>query len=62
MNVENGVPVACECPADTYRDGACKHRVAVAIREPVLAAATADGSRDRVATDEGEMTVQPRDL
>ncbi|MFC7010001.1 SWIM zinc finger family protein [Halalkalicoccus salilacus] len=40
VNVENSVPVACECPADMYHDGACKHRVAVAIREPVLEAAT----------------------
>ncbi|WP_332101220.1 SWIM zinc finger family protein [Halalkalicoccus salilacus] len=40
VNVAGGVPVACECPADMYHDGACKHRVAVAIREPVLEAAS----------------------
>ena len=40
VNIENGVPVACECPADIYHEGACKHRVAVAIREPVLEAAS----------------------
>lgn len=33
VTVENGVPVACECPADTYHAGPCKHRVAVAIRK-----------------------------
>ncbi|WP_232833779.1 SWIM zinc finger family protein [Saliphagus sp. LR7] len=57
VNIENGVPVACECPSDTYQDGACKHRVAVAIREPVLEAATADDSQDRVATDGGGLVV-----
>ena len=40
VNVEDGIPVVCECPADTYHEGACKHRVAVAIREPVLEAAS----------------------
>ncbi|WP_336365022.1 SWIM zinc finger family protein [Halalkalicoccus salilacus] len=40
VNIESGVPVVCECPADTYHEGACKHRVAIAIREPVLAAAS----------------------
>ena len=40
VNVVNGVPVVCECPADRYHDGACKHRVAVAIRLPVLTAAS----------------------
>ena len=69
VNVENGVPVACECPADTYQDGACKHRVAVAIREPVLEAAreyenkherpeppraVADGGEVLEATEDGD--------
>jgi SWIM zinc finger len=55
VNVEDGLPVACECPSDTYHDGACKHRVAVAIREPVLEAAS-DYERteeSEVATDGG---------
>jgi hypothetical protein len=39
VTVENGFAVACECKADEYRDGACKHRVAVAIRDLVLEAA-----------------------
>ena len=55
VNVENGIPVACECPSDTYHDGACKHRVAVAIREPVLEAASDHESDEKreVATDGG---------
>jgi len=39
VNVVDGVPEVCECPADMHHDGACKHRVAVAIRLPVLNAA-----------------------
>lgn len=46
VKVETGVPVACECPADTYHASACKHRMAVAIRTPVLDAAT-DHERER---------------
>ena len=49
VTVTNGIPTRCECPADQANEGACKHRVAVAIRTPVLEAATharlaADGS------------------
>jgi uncharacterized Zn finger protein len=40
VTVVNGVPTSCTCPADEHFDGACKHRVAVAIRTPVLVAAT----------------------
>ncbi len=36
VTVRDGVPVACECPADDRYDGACKHRVGVAIRTPIL--------------------------
>ena len=39
VTVTGGIPVACECPADEHYEGACKHRVAVAIREPVIQAA-----------------------
>lgn len=39
VNVENGLPVACECPAFHYQDGLCKHCLACLIREPVLKAA-----------------------
>jgi hypothetical protein len=38
ITVEAGVPTACTCPADDRYDGACKHRVGVAIRTPVLQA------------------------
>lgn len=57
MNIEGGVPVTYECPDNTYRDGTCKHCVAVTIREPVLEEADADDSRDRVVTDGGEIVV-----
>jgi len=40
VHVEGGIPSDCTCPADTYQEGACKHRVAVAIREPVLEVAS----------------------
>jgi hypothetical protein len=36
VRVEKGVPVTCTCPADTRFEGACKHRVAFAIRRPLL--------------------------
>lgn len=39
VTVEDGVPTACDCPADTTSETACKHRLAVAIRTPVLQAA-----------------------
>ena len=39
VRVVDGLPVQCACPADHNYEGACKHRVAVAIRRPVLEAA-----------------------
>jgi len=36
VTIQDGLPVACECPADETYDGPCKHRVAVAIRPRVL--------------------------
>jgi len=39
VTITNGLPSKCECPADAKYDGACKHRVAVAIRKPILDAA-----------------------
>lgn len=39
VEVADEVPVACSCPADERFDPACKHRLAVAIREPVVMAA-----------------------
>ena len=49
VRVGDGVPASCTCPADEHYDDACKHRVAVAIRGPVLDAAV-DAT---VATDGG---------
>jgi hypothetical protein len=40
VTVCDGIPIACECPADARYDGACKHHVGVAIRTPLLQAAT----------------------
>ena len=61
VTIKDGIPVACECPADAHYDGACKHRIAVAIRTSVLEAsvhvqAIADGGRvnDQAATEEDE--------
>ena len=42
VHVEGGIPSDCSCPAWEFQPGACKHMVAVAIREPVLEAATED--------------------
>ncbi|QCJ45885.1 SWIM zinc finger family protein [Haloprofundus sp. MHR1] len=55
VQIENGVPIACECPADEKYPGACKHRVAVAIRSVVVDAAVemqalADGGSVRAST------------
>lgn len=36
VTVEDSLPVHCTCPADARYAGPCKHRVAVAIRRPVL--------------------------
>ena len=40
VHLEGDIPADCTCPAFEYHDGACKHMLAVAIREPVLRAAT----------------------
>ena len=34
VEMDGSVPEACTCPADERFDGACKHRVAIAIRQP----------------------------
>src|SRR6056297_4311362 len=36
VRVEDDLPTACTCPADATYSGACKHRVAVALRQPIL--------------------------
>jgi hypothetical protein len=42
VHVESGIPSDCTCPAWEFHPGACKHMVAVGIREPVLEAANED--------------------
>ena len=42
VQVEGGIPFDCNCPAFEYQEGACKHMVAVAIREPLLEAVNAE--------------------
>jgi len=61
VTITNGLPSECECPADAKYDGACKHRVAVAIRRPILDAAidrqiVADGGKP-VSADEADPDV-----
>ncbi|MFC5971387.1 SWIM zinc finger family protein [Halomarina salina] len=41
VRVRDGLPVACPCPADERYEHACKHRVALAVRRPVLDTARA---------------------
>lgn len=59
VTVRGNLPVACECPADEKYDGACKHRVAVAVRRPVLSAATAfplpDGGEVETRSEESSL-------
>jgi hypothetical protein len=52
----DGVPVSCSCPHHQHRDASCKHRVAVAITEPVRIAATHAGRDADVASAEGAET------
>jgi hypothetical protein len=49
VHVENGIPQRCTCPADEQYEGACKHRVGVAIRTPLIQAC----AQQRVAADGG---------
>ena len=53
VHVESGIPSDCTCLADTYQEGACKHRVAVAVREPVLEAV----SREQPVRADGGVTL-----
>lgn len=36
VEIDDGLPVSCTCPADEHYDNACKHRVAVAMRRPII--------------------------
>jgi len=51
VGVAGGIPETCTCPADGRFDGACKHRVGVAIRKPIL-----DAANRQVAADGGVET------
>ena len=42
VHVESGIPSDCTCPAFEYQDGACKHMVAIGIREPLLEAVSTE--------------------
>ena len=57
VHVEGGIPFSCTCPAFEYQDGPCKHMVAVAIREPVLEAAS---DKPAMRAD-GGVTVEPEE-
>jgi hypothetical protein len=52
VHVTSGIPSDCTCPADEYHEGACKHRVAVALR-PALCDVVDVGADQPVATDGG---------
>ncbi|WP_254544605.1 SWIM zinc finger family protein [Halomarina pelagica] len=54
VRMHDGVPVRCTCPADRTYSGACKHRIAVAIRQPVLQAAS-----ERELKADGGTTLDP---
>jgi len=55
VRVAGGIPETCTCPADARFDGACKHRVGVAIRKPIL-----DAANRQVAADGGVETSSRR--
>ena len=65
VHVESGIPAHCSCPAWEYQEGACKHMVAVAIREPVLEAASetpamrADGGMTVEAGENDQLNERP---
>lgn len=64
VDVLDGVPVRCECPADEYHDGACKHRVRVALAPAVIEAAApelvTDGGQIVDAGDDAEILSDER--
>ncbi|WP_338739367.1 SWIM zinc finger family protein [Haloplanus salilacus] len=57
VHVESGIPSDCTCPAFEYQEGACKHLLAVAIRKPVLEAATTEPAMRA----DGGVTVEPEE-
>lgn len=52
VSIVDGVPMACECPADAAYEGPCKHRVAVAVRPRILETVT----KTRAVGDADEVT------
>lgn len=46
VTVANGDAVTCTCPADEYRPGPCKHRIAVEAQDAVMLAASDDRDRE----------------
>lgn len=64
VTITGGVPTACTCPADRYGDTACKHRIAVAIRQPIpdtgIDPAAVDADRSTPVTDGGDATADSR--
>jgi hypothetical protein len=64
VTIDDGVPVDCTCPAEATFAPACKHRVAVAIRDAVRESATrmqvaADGGPVDAATHARDSTQTP---
>lgn len=57
VTVTDGTPVVCTCPADEHYSPACKHRIAVAMRSPVISAA----DRMQVAADGGVIEPEGRE-
>ncbi|QLH79937.1 SWIM zinc finger family protein [Halosimplex rubrum] len=55
VRIDDGVPVSCSCPADKHYEGACKHRVAVAIRRPLIDAIADRATGKTVAPDGGRI-------
>ncbi|SFR97320.1 SWIM zinc finger [Halomicrobium zhouii] len=63
VTIEDALPVDCTCPADANYENACKHRVAVAIRRPILDLANevqllADGGTRPQRDDSGQAEIQ----
>lgn len=57
VTLSDGLPTQCTCPADRKYGPACKHRLAVAIRDPVIEAARQCEVRHPV-TDGGTQTAR----
>lgn len=63
VDIEDGLPISCTCPADERFEGACKHRVAIAVRRPLLQAMTLQRTMhgdDPVVADGGQQPRTPR--